>query len=251
MATRPRGLSLGELAFFSIWLMGWTLGVALIQSLTLSGGPFSPTALFLLTHGGAEVVVLSVLARRIRAAAKMATVPPVLTRDHAGLTASWPMGTGSLALAVAASVLGALAHLGLMSVPVLGFLDPTFWSVGLGMVLLAVWSFTGVRWAQAVGTHFEAREQVDLEADFDAVTVRQGGQTTTLPMVGLQVEDGPDGEVRLSSGEARWTGRLASSPERTELVDALRVMAERAVPAESVEQPEAMRRLRGEVRSGG
>jgi hypothetical protein len=243
-ATRPKGLSLGELAFFSIWLLGWTLGVAVIQGMTLSE-PFSPTSLFLFTHGGAEVLVLTILARRIRAAAQVATVPPELTRDHAGLTASWTVGTGNPVLALAASLLGVVVHLGLVSPLLLAISEPTLWSILLSVPLLGVWAYTAVTWASAVKTHADAREEVALEADFDAVTIRQGSRTTELPTVGLIVGDGPDGEVTLASGGALWTGRVAVGSERTELLDALRVMGERATPMQNVEEPEAMRRLRG------
>ena len=238
------GFRLAELGFFSIWLLGWTLGVAFIQYLTLTE-PFSMTSVFLFTHGGAEVLVLTLLGQRIASAAELATVSPVLQRDHAGLSATWPVGTGSLVMLAVGSLLGVVTHVGLVAPLFLALATPSVGSVLLSCGLLAVWGFTGFRWARAVWRHVEARQEVVLEADFDAVTVRQGAETTTLPMLGLSVGMGLEDELVLMSGDASWMGFVAEGPVRAELMDALRVMAERATPMDEVRQPEAMRRLRG------
>ena len=114
------------------------------------------------------------------------------------------------------------------------------------MLVLPVWGFTGWLWSRAVLASVRARQNVALDADFDRVRVdvQPLGTRVDLPLLGLEVAVNQD-SLELTSGDQSWTGSCAPSPERDELVETLRTMAERATPALAVETPDALSQLRG------
>ncbi|MEZ4315853.1 MAG: hypothetical protein R3F61_00040 [Myxococcota bacterium] len=242
-ATPASGLQ--ELGFLGFWLFFWTFGVCLIQSSVVANGMGSGLLLFMVTHGGAEVGVLIALARRISASASALSAPPRIRRDHAGIQASWSVGSGTMSGFVTSAVYGLFVH-ALLIGTVLAVL-PTATASGtlLGALLLGVWACTGALWANAALEHLRSRRTVALDADVDRVRIEVGSQEIVLPLAGLSVDE-HEGRIALRSGEQTWECACAPGPERSELLDALRVMSERAVPAQAVPEPDALRRMRGQ-----
>lgn len=67
MSKTKKPLSFGELLFFCIWLTGWSFGVAVIQGIALASPYPTFIWIFVLSHGGSEVLVLWTISSRLRA----------------------------------------------------------------------------------------------------------------------------------------------------------------------------------------
>lgn len=236
-------MGLGELLFFSIWLLGWTAGVSWIQHDVLTGGLQSELLLFLFTHGGAEVVVLWALSSRIRGAAENQVEAPEIRRDHASMQASWTPGSGNLALAGFGALLGLVVFPILIGVPLSLVPALPVARQALAVGLCVVWAAMGLRWAKALTAHL-SRDAVHLDADLDRVRIETGGcEPVELPLVGLDASAVGD-SLSLSSGGTYWYEGCKEGPERDELVTALQTMAERATPARQPDEPESLRQIR-------
>lgn len=244
--------SLASLGFSSVWLLGWTVGVSVIQLILLAGGiPF--LLIFLASHGGAEVYVLRETAGKIRETAELPSVQPDLQLDHDGLRARWPNGNGSLLLAGGASALGLVIHAALFASLYAGLYDGIgFMELVFVPLMTLVWSFTGFQFATAVWTHLQQRGEVVLDADLDEVAVSYEGafvqQSVRLPLHELEVDDAEleQGRLVLRAGDEEAVLRIAEGPQSRELVELLRTMTGRATQGETPKMPRALEQLRGQ-----
>jgi len=239
----PRPIGFFELLFMSVWLGIWTLGVSVIQNLSITGS-LPIVGIFLFTHGGAEVFVLSSLSRRLRTSAESSTDPPKLELDHAGLRARWVEGNGRVSVFIVAALIGLVVHgmlIGSASMAVSSTTSPG--GVVIGLAAIGVWIFTGVRWGRGVFAHLRTRRVVELDADLDRVRITRGEEVVELPLVGFRVQS--DGSALVfGTGERAWLGECAPGDSRDEMLEMLELMASRAVHPDTVEVPEPLRRLR-------
>lgn len=66
LSKTKKPLTFGELLFFCVWLTGWSCGVAVIQGIALASPYPTFIWIFVLSHGGSEVLVLWNISSRLR-----------------------------------------------------------------------------------------------------------------------------------------------------------------------------------------
>ncbi|MCA9569980.1 MAG: hypothetical protein KC656_19180 [Myxococcales bacterium] len=229
------------LGFMTLWLTGWSVGVAVIQSLALQGELF--LLLFLLTHGGAEVGILLFIANSLRKEMEEGATLPRLELAHDGMTARWSVGTGGRLRGLHAAALGLVAHLLCYSGVVLGVVDGGPFAWALGLVLAGVWAFTGLAWVRAVAAQLRGPTEVVLEADLDGVRLQRGDEVTTFPLESLEVR-ADQTHLRVAAGGTAVAVPCPDSRERREIVDMLGLMAGRQDDRVDVPVPDALARMR-------
>ena len=240
--------TLATLGFHSVWLMGWTLGVSFIQGILLSGEvPF--LLIFMVTHGGAEVLVIREVTSKLRGGATVPAGAPTVELEHDRVRAVWPNGNGSVVIGLAAAVLGTAIHTALFGAIVYGLYE----GIGLidlllGPVLAAVWTYTGWLFVRTVLAHLTHRGEIVLTADLDTVEVEYDGalvdRTVQLPLHDLTIDESLPDRLTLAAGEASASVPILDGPETDELIGLLRTMAKRTTVAEPVQVPEGLAALR-------
>ena len=188
--------------FLSVWLIGWSLGVGFIGKEVAGKGLHSYFMLiFLLTHGGAEVLVTRIVTGRILAMLGTASTTISDAFSETGVTIS--RAPRSLIL-----FLGMIAQIVVVGTILLGgtwapaLQGGSTKSVITGMLLtLLWWIFIGRPWKTALKTLWEKLHSIDLTFSNDGLTVTRRGpfleQTNTIEPDGLSTKDGPDGTIIL------------------------------------------------------
>jgi hypothetical protein len=231
------------LAFMAVWITGWSVGVAFIQSMVVRGD--WSTLVFFFTHGGAEILVLTLIARQLVAEATTGSSLPVVELTHDGVTASWTIGDASVFRAVLAGVIGLVAH-GLLFGGLAHGLSggPTLLGGVLAAVAAVAWCVTASLWSRAVWAHLRGGGTVQLEADLDGVRIVEPAGDHHIPLPALQVRTSTD-RLQLTGGGTALDLPCVDSPPKQDLVDVLGLMAGKGGDAEPVPVPDALQALRG------
>jgi hypothetical protein len=222
-------------------LLGWVLVVCTVQVLVISGGDV--LFLFAVTHGW-TVLALGALTRNLRDRRGRAT-EPLLVRDHASLRATWRQDGGSSSNFRLEGISQVLVHAALLGSGLFAWLanlsSPAAW--GWAALVCGTWTFTGARLVRVLRDRRDGFGEVELLADLDRVQVTEGARRHHLPLHELDVSV-LVGDLQLSTPDQALSLPCRHGAARDELVDALRVMVERAVPAHDVPQPAALARMR-------
>lgn len=247
-------MELFSLAFFSFWLTGWSVGVGIISFMVAKGSPLM--VLFLLTHGGAEVFVSRMIARKFVDAAERMVRAPVLSQDLDSVTATWRSRGLSWVLLLWCTLLGLVVMLMLL----IGTWLPAFrafspWHAIAGVLLTAAWGYVGWNWLTALRDIRHTMARVTLTSTFDRLTVAQRGllfeQDAELPIAGLEVS-ADETRLHLRSGEQTVSVCCAPGPQRQKLLDTLQESIDQAAasPFTQPEMPQALAAMRGQEHDG-
>lgn len=231
--------------FLSIWLVGWSIGVAVIQSMVISGD--WSTLLFLFTHGGAEVLVLVVVANQLRTGATTGSSLPDLELEHDGLVARWTVGAASRLRGLGAAVLGVVAHVVLVLGIASGVSEGTD-AIGwiIAVAALMVWAVTAVVWTRGVVAQLRGRSAVTLHADLDGVevTTRQG--THRFELSEVDVSSSP-GVLTVRGRGEQLVLPCVNSNEKNEIVEMIGLMSGRGDDRLAVPVPESLASMRSQA----
>ncbi|MEL6346998.1 MAG: hypothetical protein AAFV53_28045 [Myxococcota bacterium] len=232
------------LAFMTVWLSGWSLGVGVISGM-LTTTPFM--IIFLLTHGGAELGVGWMVTNKfIKAANQSMKAPSDVQADLDSVTTRWGPSWKSPLLLVWCALLG-LVVMGLLLsgtwAPVIA--GATTVNVIVAILLTALWGVLGVRWGAALNEIRKTNQTWSIDATFDRLTIEQRGwlQATRhqLSMEQLTVLEEAH-HLRLMDDEHDVTIPCPPGMERNALVEQLALAARRA-QADPFDQPEVPQAL--------
>lgn len=242
-------VSIATLAFLTVWLCVWSIGVGVLSSLLMTSG--GSLWLFICTHGGAELGAAWLITGSFLHAAKQSIDGPELSLDLAGMTASWGPQPRLHLLTLWFIGLGGLVC-SILSVgtwlPV--YNGPTASSIILASILSVAWGFLGWRWLRVLFQIRALAQSVTVEATFDRVTVtRSRGlleHQTELAAASLEVSVDAS-QLLLTGPEASLSVHCGQTPDREQMVSTLQEMASRAAssPFEQPPLPEGLQALRG------
>jgi len=239
--------------FFAVWLTFWSVGVAVIQGLLLGGlfggqdvgvGSLVPL-LFLLTHGGSEVMVQRQVSKQVRENAERPSRVQV-EQDVGGQVVTWRRGSPTVIQWVATYLLPVLTLLILLApAGITLFSGAATFSMVLAVLFAVGW--VGIMaWAWLPTWRAQGRSTDTVELRIEPHQIRVTEQTTTgththrfpahavsvLPVTGR-----PQARC-LMAGEHEWQGdlpeaaRQALDQARPALEQARREQAGAQVPEE-------------------
>lgn len=235
-----RAGELAQISFFTLFIAAWTFAAAYISHEAVRGELV--LWFFLVTHGGAELLLLQRYASTLQGFATGLPKLATLTHDHAGLRAAWPLGGGRLIYAAWAAVFGTALHGVLFGALAFAVATPgAWWSVAILTAL--AWCVSVRAFGAAIYDNVRYRGEVVLEADFDEVRVTTPAQVVRLPLHRLRVQATPDGFTLEGDGQ-RVSLRLDQDARGHELRQVLATMALKSEPPQAAAPPAALDALR-------
>lgn len=126
----------------------------------------------------------------------------------------------------------------------------TYWStqmddphLRLSLLFTAILIAGSLPWLRQLARELRRPRHFTLHATVDHLRVESPEGTTELAMHEL-VASAPGDTLQLVSGDTEWSGPCPNSNAQRLLLESLQAMAGRTRPAETPEEPEALRRLR-------
>jgi hypothetical protein len=214
-----------------------------------AAGPDSaPVEVLVGSAFGVGVLVLTVyalfrlLGRFIQGAPDDPRRHPEVVQTLDSLKATWTLGARQ-PLAILGSLYGLALHSWLMMG---AYLSTTTGDtpVGMSMLFAAVIAVGSLPWFRQLFREVRAPRHYSVHATVDRLRASVGEEMTELSMHAL-VASVTEETLQLEAGDTRWSGACPPGHGRRHLAEALQAMAGRVEPPAAVEEPEALRRLRG------
>ena len=178
-----KATTLGSLAFTGIWLAGWSVGVAVIQGISLAtewdsivsadGVGSLVVWLFVFTHGGSEVAVIWATTKELINTSRQPREYQVnRTMDETVL--QWHLGHSTYPTAVLSIVIACIIYV-ILFIPIIGAFAL---QAEIGPMIVAscfggVWIVTMYRWFLAYRAQIEGLTQVTVRISNHQLTIHE------------------------------------------------------------------------------
>ena len=253
MSAKPSKSNLG---FFTVWLTGWSVGVASIQWGVLSslGTESFFMWIFVFSHGGSQIGVMRMITNSLISESQYpGPITTQRTLDEQVLR--YPLGSSKYFKAVHSVILAVVVYC-ILAAPIVWTLadwNPStqFLSGAFAILFACIWVYTMTWWLKAYRAQIRGLTHVTIRSTAHRIVIQEDRPGPDAPSLTFDTSvvtmTHSDGQLTFEQGDKYWSQAIAEDTEHS--LHSLRETIQKAKTDQSntMEVPMALRELQGKA----